>query len=47
LPENGWTVQNGKLPGFGAPVDMPEHLKLPVFTIKRKKTNSAVLLLMS
>ncbi|MDR3012418.1 MAG: hypothetical protein LBU70_04330 [Chitinispirillales bacterium] len=25
--ENGWTIQNGKLPGFGAPVDMPEHLR--------------------
>ena len=24
---NGWTVQNGKLPGFGAPVDMPAHLR--------------------
>ncbi len=26
--ENGWTVENGKLPGlFGKAVDMPEHLK--------------------
>jgi hypothetical protein len=26
---NGWTVQNGKLPGlFGSVVEMPEHLKL-------------------
>jgi hypothetical protein len=24
---NGWTVENGKLPGIGATVDMPEHLK--------------------
>ena len=24
---NGWTVENGKLPGFGAAVEMPEHLK--------------------
>ncbi|MCL2817966.1 MAG: hypothetical protein FWD39_06245 [Clostridiales bacterium] len=24
---NGWTVQNGKLPGFGAAVDMPAHIK--------------------
>jgi len=27
---NGWTAQNGKLPGlFGNVVDMPEHLRLP------------------
>jgi hypothetical protein len=25
--KNGWTTQNGKLPGFGAPVDMPKHLR--------------------
>ena len=24
--ENGWTIENGKLPCFGIPVDMPEHL---------------------
>jgi len=24
---NGWTVQNGKLPGLGAAVDLPAHLK--------------------
>jgi hypothetical protein len=24
---NGWTVQNGKLPGFGQARDIPEHLK--------------------
>ena len=24
---NGWTVENGKLPGIGAAVDMPEHLR--------------------
>ena len=24
---NGWTVENGKLPGFGAAVELPEHLK--------------------
>jgi hypothetical protein len=24
---NGWTVQNGKLPGFGKAVEMPEHIK--------------------
>jgi hypothetical protein len=24
---NGWTVENGKLPGIGAAVNMPEHLK--------------------
>jgi len=24
---NGWTIVNGKLPGFGAAVDLPEHLK--------------------
>jgi len=24
---NGWTVQNGKLPGFGAAVDLPAHLE--------------------
>ena len=24
--ENGWTTENGKLPGFGAPVDLPAHL---------------------
>jgi hypothetical protein len=23
---NGWTVQNGKLPGFGKAVEMPEHI---------------------
>jgi len=23
---NGWTVENGKLPGFGEAVDFPEHL---------------------
>ena len=23
---NGWTVENGKLPGFGAAVDMPAHI---------------------
>ena len=28
--ENGWTVQDGKLPGlFGNAVDMPEYLRLP------------------
>ena len=28
---NGWVTENGKLPGFGEPVEMPEHLvlKLP------------------
>jgi hypothetical protein len=25
---DGWVTQNGKLPGFGAPVDMPGHLQL-------------------
>jgi hypothetical protein len=25
---NGWTTANGMLPGFGAPVEMPEHLRL-------------------
>jgi TonB family protein len=25
--KNGWTVQKGKLPGFGTAVDMPEYLK--------------------
>ncbi|MCL2817297.1 MAG: hypothetical protein FWD39_02785 [Clostridiales bacterium] len=25
--ENGWTVQNGKLPGLGAAVNMPTHIK--------------------
>ncbi|MCL2817554.1 MAG: hypothetical protein FWD39_04115, partial [Clostridiales bacterium] len=24
---NGWTVENGKLPGFGAAVEMPKHIK--------------------
>ena len=24
---NGWTVENGKLPGFGAAVELPEHLQ--------------------
>ena len=23
----GWTTQNGKLPGFGTPITMPEHLR--------------------
>ena len=28
LPQNGWTVQNGRLPGlFGQTVEMPEHLR--------------------
>ncbi|MDR2972303.1 MAG: putative Ig domain-containing protein [Bacteroidales bacterium] len=27
---DGWTIENGKLPGFGAPVEMPEHLRLPL-----------------
>jgi len=28
-PENGWTVEHGKLPGlFGKPVDMPGHITL-------------------
>jgi len=25
--EDGWTVQPGKLPGLGAPVDMPAHIR--------------------
>lgn len=29
LPQDGWTVENGKLPGlFGQPVEMPEYLKV-------------------
>jgi len=27
-PENGWIVENGKLPGFGKAVNMPKHLSL-------------------
>ena len=27
ITANGWTVQNGKLPGFGEAVDMPAHLR--------------------
>jgi len=27
-PEMGWATENGKLPGFGTPVEMPNHLKL-------------------
>jgi hypothetical protein len=26
---NGWATENGMLPGFGEPVKMPEHLRLP------------------
>jgi len=26
---DGWTTENGMLPGFGEPVEMPEHLRLP------------------
>lgn len=29
-PEAGWTTQNGKLPGFGTAVEMPEHITMPV-----------------
>ena len=25
--ENGWTVENGKLPGFGAAIELPDYLK--------------------
>ncbi|MCL2678295.1 MAG: hypothetical protein FWE85_04495, partial [Clostridiales bacterium] len=25
--KGGWTVEDGKLPGLGAPVDLPEHIK--------------------
>jgi hypothetical protein len=42
LPENGWSVQNGKLPGFGSPVPMPEWLKLP----KKRNNNTVLMLLM-
>ena len=27
--ENGWTTQNGKLPGFGAPVELPDFMTEP------------------
>ena len=30
IEANGWATENGKLPGFGVPVNMPEHLKIPV-----------------
>jgi len=30
IEANGWTTEDGKLPGFGAPVEMPEHLRIPV-----------------
>ena len=38
--ENGWTVEDGKLPGlFGAAVEMPEHLKLgDTYTLSGKVT---------
>jgi hypothetical protein len=25
---NGWAIENGKLPGFGAPIEMPNHLQI-------------------
>jgi len=39
---NGWTVENGKLPGFGAAVALPEHLKqeAPLNPPKGEKTPS-------
>ena len=27
--DNGWTTQNGKLPGFGAPVELPDFMTEP------------------
>lgn len=29
IADNGWTTQNGKLPGFGAPVDLPDFMTEP------------------
>ena len=39
---DGWTTEDGKLPGFGAPVDMPVHLLIPSgsYTVSGKVTDN-------
>ena len=41
-PENGWTIENGKLPGlFGNTVDMPAHL-LAIEVCEHKNISTAI-----
>jgi len=39
LAKNGWVIENGRLPGFGAPTDMPGHLSVVISDIAWYESN--------
>jgi len=40
---NGWSTEDGKLPGFGEPVELPEHFTANVYRVAVLPANSATI----